>query len=171
MAGPPQCGNVASIKYIGAPGDGEFLHKAPRVAERLAPARFGRGAQPIEVRGPYHRCIRAAETYGTSVSSENGGGSFRVQFALRRSAATRKPRGLKRSIEDRYVKRRVRGGAGYIDDGARARPSAELRRRRRAGRAGVRHFIAAGWQRRAGWERPAAQPLTHRRRLASQCYL
>lgn len=42
----------------------------------------------------------------------------------------------------------------------------------RWGDAGVRHFIAASWQRRAGWERPAAQPLTHRRRrFASQCYL
>lgn len=48
------------------------------------------------------------------------------------------------------------------------------RRRLTSGGRGGAPLIAASWQRRAGWERPAPQPLTHRRRLAIaiiQCYL
>lgn len=39
------------------------------------------------------------------------------------------------------------------------------RRRLTSGGRGGAPLIAASWQRRAGWERPAPQPLTHRRRL------
>lgn len=78
---------------------------------------------------------------------------------------------VSRSIEDRYLRENVeRAGWGREPIRWRWRPNTADRRvsRRRltSGGRGGAPLIAASWQRRAGWERPAPQPLTHRRRLA-----